>query len=221
MRRDCTHQATLARAAGRRLAMTGLLLALAIAGLSAVVAAPLRLEDVPAAQRATVRADRDAIAALSPDQRVALLQRVAAWQVATPVQRAQRRSAWQAWLQLPAADQQAMQASAVAFAALAPDVQQALRARFDALDGSLRNGWQLGPVLGADYARLHPLLAQVPEGERDRLLATLQALTPVQRDALALLVQRTPPQRRDALRRALLSTDAANRTAWLQDELDR
>lgn len=221
MRRDRTDRAALAHMAGRRIAMTGLLLALAIAGLSGVGAAPLRLEDVPAAQRAAVRADRDAIAALSADQRHALLQRVAAWQAATPAQRAQRRSAWQAWLQLPAAEQQAMQGSAVAFAALSPDVQQALRARFEALDGSLRNGWQLGPVLGADYARLHPLLAQVPEGERDRLLATLQALTPVQRDALALLVQRTPPQRRDALRRALLSTDAANRTAWLQDELDR
>ena len=80
---------------------------------------------------------------------------------------------------------------------------------------------RLGPVLGVDYPRLQPLLAQVPSDEGDDLLRTLRAMTPQDRDRLAVLVQRTPPQAREALRRELVSTSDANRAAWLLLRLDR
>src|SRR3546814_5351733 len=75
-----------------------------------------------------------------------------------------------------------------------------LRAKYEALDGSERRGWMLGPVLGADYPKLHSLVSQVPAGQRESLLAALRALSPEARDDLAVLAQRTPPQARDALR---------------------
>jgi hypothetical protein len=79
----------------------------------------------------------------------------------------------------------------------------------------------LGPVLGADYARLQPLLAHVPLAQQPGLLHTLRSMTPMQRSDLAVLVQRTPPAERDALRRALVSTSDANREAWLRLSLER
>jgi hypothetical protein len=57
--------------------------------------------------------------------------------------------------------------------------------------------------------------------QRESLLAVLHAMTSTERAELGRLAQRTSPQQRDALRRALLSTSAINRDAWLQNELDR
>src|SRR3546814_12221917 len=60
-----------------------------------------------------------------------------------------------------------LRAAAKAYSALQPDRQQELRAKYDALDGSERRGWMLGPVLGADYPKLHSLVSQVPTEQRD------------------------------------------------------
>ena len=98
---------------------------------------------------------------------------------------------------------------------------QALRQQFLQLDGSTRRGWLLGPALGADYAALQPLLAQVPVLERESLLQVLRTMSPLQRRELAVLAQRTPPQQRPQLRRDLLSTAQVNRSAWLRQRLDQ
>src|SRR3546814_7333971 len=94
---------------------------------------------------------------------------------------------------------------------LPPARQQELRAKYDALDGSERRGWMLGPVLGADYPKLHSLVSQVPTEQREALLAALRALSPEGRDDLAVLAQRTPPQERDALRTELLAQPESHR----------
>jgi hypothetical protein len=65
------------------------------------------------------------------------------------------------------------------------------------------------------------LLLQVPPAQREPLLAVLRLMTPAERIDLGTLAHRTAPAGRDALRRALLSTSAANRAAWLQSELAR
>ena len=114
-----------------------------------------------------------------------------------------------------------MEAAASRFAALPIAQQQALQAQFAQLDATARHGWLLGPALGADYAFLEPLLLQVPPAQRMPLLAVLRAMTPVERIDLGTLARRTAPAHRDDLRRALLSTSAANRAAWLQSELAR
>ena len=78
-----------------------------------------------------------------------------------------------------------------------------------------RRGWRLGPVLGADFVLLQPLVGFVPEDEREPLLAVLRTLTPEQRARLGALSLRTPPAERERLRRELLATPPAARTAWL------
>ena len=122
---------------------------------------------------------------------------------------------------MPAAQQVQLEAAAAAFARLPADQQQALRAQFAQLDATAQRGWLLGPALGNDYTALQPLLMQVPAAQREPLLAVLQSMTSAERADLGRLAQRTPPQQRDDLRRALLTTSAVNRAAWLQDELAR
>ena len=80
----------------------------------------------------------------------------------------------------------------------------------------MQRGWLLGPVLGADYPKLQPLIAQLPESQHAPLLRVLRALAPTERNDLAMLAQRTPPQERADLLRALISTAGASRAAWLQ-----
>src|SRR3546814_19974912 len=63
----------------------------------------------------------------------------------------ERREAWQAWRALPESEGRQLRAAAKAYSALQPGRQQEVRAKYDALDGSERRGWMLGPVLGADY----------------------------------------------------------------------
>lgn len=153
--------------------------------------------------------------------REAFKQRLDRWESLPRAERAARRERYLAWQALPATERTLIAAAATRYAALPEEQQQALRERFDALDSSERRGWLLGPVLGADYPALQPLLAQVPEAEHAPLLEVLRAMSPRQRRDLAVLVQRTPPQERESLRRELISTAAGNRDQWLWSRLDR
>ena len=115
----------------------------------------------------------------------------------------------------------ALRAIAAEVATFPPERQQALRAEFAALDVTQRHGWRLGQALGADFAKLHPLLAYVPADQRSPLLTVLRGMDAQQRADLAVLAQRTPPQDREALRAELLTVPASRRSAWLQEQLDR
>lgn len=205
-------------------AAMALALLLAAPGAPAQSLPPELLENahrLPQPTRAELQRHAAILAAMTPAQRAAFDARVAQWDAQVPAAQRERRDTWQAWLALPPAERQRMQAAATAFAALPPDAQQTLRARFDALDGSERRGWLLGPVLGADYPRLHALVAQVPGEQREALLAALRALSADGRADLAVLAQRTPPQERDALRRELLRLPASQREAWLRRRVQR
>jgi hypothetical protein len=204
------------------LATCGLLL---IAGLGLARDLPDDLADVMAGlqppQRQAIEAHARMWDAWTAPQRDAFAARAAQWARLPPMAREERRATWQAWRQLTADEQLRLRAAAAAFASLDAASQQAMRAQFDALDASTRRGWRLGPVMGIDYPRLQPLLAQVPPEEHPALLRTLRAMTPAERDRLAVLVQRTPPQARDGLRRELVSTSDANRDGWLALQLER
>ena len=201
--------------------------AMLLLGVVATAAAALpstlqeQLSKLPAPLQQQLRARAAKLQALAPEQRQALQQRLSAWDALPVAERRELREHWQAWQSLPLQQQWQLRTAATAFAALPPEQQQALRARFAQLDGSVRRGWLLGPALGADYARLQPLLMQVPATQREPLLAVLRAMTPAELDDLATLAQRTAPPQRDALRRDLISTSAANRATWLRLRLDR
>lgn len=180
-----------------------------------------KAQALPAPTRAELQRHAAILAAMTPAQRAAFEKRVAQWDAEVPAEQRERREAWQAWRALPEAERRQLSAAAKAYSALPPDRQQELRARYDALDGSERRGWMLGPVLGADYPKLHALVSQVPPGQRDALLAALRALSPEGRDDLAVLAQRTPPQARGALRTELLAQPESRREAWLRARLRR
>src|SRR3546814_20825406 len=122
---------------------------------------------------------------MTPARRAAFEKRVAQWDAQLPAVQRERREAWQAWRALPAAERRQLRAAAKAYSALPPDRQQELRAKYDALDGSDRRGWLLGPVLAADYPTLHPLVPQTPTQQRGAMLAALCALSPRRRIASA------------------------------------
>jgi len=205
--------------------------ALALAGFAVATGAALaqslppglleRAQALPSPTGAELQRHAAMLATMTPEQRDAFRRRVAQWDAQVPALQRERREAWLAWLALPVPERQSLQAAANAYAALPVEQQQALRAQYDALDGSDRRGWLLGPVLGADYPKLHALVAQVPPAQRDALLAALRALSPEGRADLAVLAQRTPPQGRDALRRQLLAVPAPRRDRWLRDRLQR
>lgn len=206
-----------------RLALTALLLLTVPA--QAAPPLPDRLAPVlaslPGPQRAQLHTQAARWTAWSEAERTAFRQRAAAWAALPIAERTRRREAYAAWIRLPAEERARVQVMAERLKQYDPDTRLALRARFDALDGSERRGWLLGPTLGAAYPRLQPLLAQVPAAEHAPLLRTLRAMTPQQCGDLAVLVQRTPPQGRAALRRELLATDAGSRQAWLLARLER
>lgn len=207
----------------RRLERAGICLVLLAAAAAAVAALPLpeQLSQLPAPLQQQLRAREATLQALAPGQREALRRRLAAWDALPLAERRELRERWQAWQALPSQQQWQLRTAATAFAALSSQQQQALRAQFAQIDGSVRRGWLLGPVLGADYARLQPLLMQLPAAQREPMLAVLRAMTPAELDDLAILAQRTAPPQRDALRRDLLSTSAANRAAWLRAQVER
>ncbi|MDQ3039957.1 MAG: DUF3106 domain-containing protein [Pseudomonadota bacterium] len=172
-------------------------------------------------QRIEWRRREAALNAMTPAQRAGFSRRIAEWDALPEWARRDRRERALAWRALPAAERAQVALAATVFATLPPEQQQALRSEFDALDGRDRHGWLLGPVLGADYPRLQSLLSYVPAGQQPQLLQVLRSMSAAEREDLAVLAQRTPPEGRDALRRALSSTAAGNRSAWLQSQLDR
>jgi len=180
-----------------------------------------RAQALPAPTGAELQRHAAMLAAMTPGQRAAFRQRVVEWDAQVPARQRERREAWQAWLALPVTERERLQVAASDYAALPVEKQQALRAQYDALDGSDQRGWLLGPILGADYPKLHALVAQVPATQRDALLAALRSLSPQGRADLAVLAQRTPPQARDALRTQLLAVPMPQRDAWLRERLDR
>lgn len=176
--------------------------------------------DAASEQMAMTQGQRQArLQAMTPEQRVQFGQRLAAWNALPSSEREVRRTRYQAWLQLDANERVSLRTLAAEVEAFPPERKQALRAQFDALDDVQRHGWQLGPVLGRDYAALHPLLAYVPAPQRLPLLARLRSMDEQQRIDLAVLAQRTPPQDRQALRSELLSVPPSEVAAWLRRKL--
>ncbi|KRA81922.1 hypothetical protein ASD78_01215 [Lysobacter sp. Root667] len=203
-------------------AAAGLLLAGALGAAAAQTLPPeyaAIAERLPAQARARLQANAAQWAGWSAEQRAAFNARAVAWHALPAAERAARRERYAAWLALPADERASAQAAAARYAALPPEQQQALRARFDALDRSLRRGWLLGPTLGLDYAALQPLLAQLPPEQHAPMLRVLRELSAQQRKDLAVLVQRTPPQGREALRRELLATRWDEREGWFWHKL--
>lgn len=157
----------------------------------------------------------------SREQRRAFGERAADWAARPLAERRARRESWRAWERLTPAERMRLREESLRIARLPEAERNALRERFAALDDTRARGWMLGPVLGADYMRLQPLLAQAPLDQHDALLHTLRLMSPLQRADLGVLVQRTPPAERDRLRRELVSTSDANRDAWLRLSLER
>lgn len=168
------------------------------------------------AEAAARRPAGERLEALDAPARAQLEQRREAWDALPPAERGEHRERWQAWRDLRAAERAGLRAAAARHAQRTPDAQAALRARFDALDASERHGWLLGPDLGIDYPRLHPLFAQVPGEARPALLEALHGLDAQARDDLAVLAVRVPPQERAALRVELLATPPDQRAQWLR-----
>ena len=173
------------------------------------------IERLPPATQATLRANAQRWDAWSPAEQKLFRERAAQWDALPRAERDERRERWLAWQALSPGERAQAQSAAVQYASMPPDLQGAWRAQFDAMDRSERRGWLLGPSLGADYAVLQPLLAQVPEAEHAAMLRTLRSMTPQQRRDLGVLAQRTPPDAREALRRELVSVSAQERGDWL------
>ncbi|WDS37893.1 DUF3106 domain-containing protein [Pseudoxanthomonas sp.] len=187
--------------------------------LSATLVAQTSEEDsvTPAVQAR--RASR--LAALDENGRAAFARRLAAWDALPPLQRLQQRGEYADWRALDPATRTRLQQAAATLATLPPAQQQALAARFAMLDSAEQAGWRMGPEIGADYNKLFPLLAFMPEAERQPMRAVLQQMSAPQRADLAVLAQRTPPQDRDTLRQALIATTSASRAQWLREQLAR
>ncbi|MEL1263118.1 DUF3106 domain-containing protein [Pseudoxanthomonas putridarboris] len=175
----------------------------------------------PAAGPALAQDDGARWDSMTPEQRDAWQQRRAAWDALPLVEREDRRSRYAAWRELDDVQRARLRAAAEGYALLPAEEQAALRARFDALDDMQQRGWRLGPALGADYPRLQPLFAYLPQDQRGAMLLFLRQLDAEQRDDLAALAQRIPPQQRDAFRRELLAVPADQRGAWLRQRRDQ
>lgn len=153
-------------------------------------------------------------------QRAAYLQRMATWDALPAAERGAQRERYHAWQALGAAEQGQVKAAALVLANLSETEQGAVRQQFGALDASVQHGWLLGPTLGADYPKLHPLLAQLPAEQHAPLLVALRVMGAAERADLARLAQRLPPQQRAELIRDLLATPSVDRGAWLRLRVD-
>jgi hypothetical protein len=142
-------------------------------------------------------------------------QRLAQWQQLSAGQRAQLRAHYRNWRELSEAERASVRAAHARVAAMPPERAQVLHGQFQGMDRLYRDGWRLGPRLGAYYPQLQPLFGYVPAAQRAALLDVLRALDAEQLVLLARLAQRTPPQQRDALRNELLAQPATQRAAWL------
>jgi len=140
----------------------------------------------------------------------------ARWAALAPAQQRELRARYAAWRALPESERQRVRHAAAELAALPETEREAMRQRFLGLDRLHRDGWRLGPELGAMYPKLQPLLGYLPEAQREPMLALLRQLDARQLAQLGLLSQRTPPQERDALRGQLLAVPAGERAEWLR-----
>jgi len=129
-----------------------------------------------------------------------------------------RQAQWQA---LPEAERARIREAARRLAALPAEQQQAVRATFAAQDTRFREGWRLGPALGAQFPKLEGLFGYLPMEQRDAALAVLHQLSPDQLAQLALIAQRTPPQDRDRVRAAFLALAPGARDRWLHENVVR
>ena len=171
---------------------------------------------LPAPERARLASRHVAMEAMTADGLDALRAEAARWERLDLDEQRDRRDAWQAWNRLPADVRMRMRVAEAAWAGLLEEQREELAAEFAALDELERNGWLLGPDVGADWPQLHPLFALVPAEQQDELLAVLLSMDALERADLGVLAQRTPPGERDALRAELLTTPPENRGAWLR-----
>lgn len=141
------------------------------------------------------------------------------WQALAPAQQRDLRARYAAWQALPETERQRIRQAAARVAGLPATEREALRARFADQDQLHRDGWRLGPQLGALYPKLQPLLGYVPAEQREPLMALLRRLDAEQLAQLTLISQRTPPQDRAELRAQLLAVSAAGRSAWLREKV--
>jgi hypothetical protein len=176
---------------------------------------------LPAALQPDLRRQAQAWFAWTPTQRAAFVQHAVEWGKHDPAERARLREAYAAWQRLDAVAVVAIVAAAMHFNTLSPIDQSRLQAQFELQDAIAQRGWLLGPAIGADYPRLQPLLAQLPEAQHAPMLRALRRMTAGERADLAVLAQRVPPQGREELVRMLLSTSDDNRAAWLHARLDQ
>lgn len=141
------------------------------------------------------------------------------WASLAPQQQHELRAHYAAWQALPETERQRIRHAAARVAGLSPSEREALRGRFLDQDQLHRDGWRLGPELGALYPKLQPLFGYVPVAQREPLMALLRQLDAGQLAQLTLISQRTPPQDRAALREQLLAVDATAREAWLREKV--
>ena len=142
------------------------------------------------------------------------------WAAMGPARQRDLRARYAAWQALPETERQRVRQAAARVAALPPGERDALYRRFQQQDRLFRDGWRLGPQLGALYPKLHPLLGYVPAEQRAPLLALLHQLDADQLAQLGLIVQRTPPQEQAELRTQLLALDAPARAQWLRQKVE-
>lgn len=163
------------------------------------------------------------LAASAAPQPVALPQAVSApaQGAATPAQLRELRSQQAQWQALPESERTRIRDAARRLAALPPDQQQSLRATFTAQDARFRDGWRLGPTLGAQFPKLEGLFGFLPVEQRDTALSALRQLNADQLAQLTLIAQRTPPQERDTVRAAFLALAPADRDRWLHAHVVR
>lgn len=131
------------------------------------------------------------------------------------------RARYAAWRALDEAERNRIRQAQARLAMLPPDQQQALRTRFETMDRLHRDGWRLGPRLGAQYPALQPMFGYVPAAQRGQVLDLLRALDAEQLGQLAVISQRAAPQDRPALRDELLALAPSARAAWLRTHLAR
>jgi hypothetical protein len=143
----------------------------------------------------------------------------AQWATMSPQQQRQLRDRYAAWQSMPDGERQRVRQAAAALAALPEAERQALQERFQGIDQMQRDGWLLGPRLGALYAQLQPLFGYLPPAQREPVLAMLHQLDAAELEQLSRVSQRTPPQDRAALRTTLLGLTPAQRTAWLRQKV--
>lgn len=148
-------------------------------------------------------------------------QDLADWEALSASERRADRAAWAEWQALSANEQAHLQQAATQWHALSAEQQQALHARYAEQSFDAQRGWRLGPQLGRDWPRIAALFAFIEPEQRNAVLQLLRSLSTNDIDTLARLAQTTPPEARAQLRADLLAQPAAQRSAWLQAQLQR